>query len=87
MKYVKDYNAPLPEDIDWMFSILDDIEKAMQRNKPKNVACHNDYLSENFLDDGKKSGLSIGNMEEVETHILILVILLWSIHLPMCRRK
>jgi thiamine kinase-like enzyme len=53
-EYVKDFNAPLPDDIDWMLSLADSIESAMARNRPRNVACHNDYLSENFLDDGKK---------------------------------
>lgn len=52
--YIEKYNAPLPDDIDWMLSLCSDIEKAMQRNKPPDVACHNDYLSENFMDDGVK---------------------------------
>jgi len=52
--YVKKYKAPLPGDIDWMLSICSDIEKSMQRNKPSETACHNDYLSENFMYDGEK---------------------------------
>jgi thiamine kinase-like enzyme len=52
--YIEKYNAPLPDDIDWMLSLCSDIEKAMQRNKPPDVACHNDYLSANFMDDGVK---------------------------------
>jgi thiamine kinase-like enzyme len=52
--YGKEYNAPLPDDIEWMFSLADSIESAMARNRPRNVACHNDFLSENFLDDGEK---------------------------------
>ena len=52
--YIEKYNVPLPDDIDWMLSLSFDIEKAMQRNKPPDVACHNDYLSENFMDDGVK---------------------------------
>lgn len=54
MLYVKHYGAPLPDDIEWMFKIAERIERAMQRNKYGAVACHNDYLSENFLDDGEK---------------------------------
>lgn len=54
MEYVNKYNAPLPDDIGWMLSLSDSIEKAMERDKPGDVACHNDYLSENFLDDGNK---------------------------------
>ncbi len=54
MGFVKKYRAPLPEDIDWMLSVGNEIERVIKRNKPKEVACHNDYLSENFMDDGKK---------------------------------
>ena len=42
-------NAFFPHDFKWMMSIVDDIEKAMQRDKPTDVACHNDLLSENFI--------------------------------------
>ena len=54
MHYIKEYNAPRPNDIDRMLSVANDIEKAMERSKTKCVACHNDLLSENFLDDGTK---------------------------------
>ncbi len=54
MNYVNQYNAPLPHDFDWMTDVANRIEKAMKRNPQKPVACHNDYLSENFLDDGEK---------------------------------
>jgi len=54
MGYVREYNAPLPSDFDHMLSSSDDIEAAMKRNPPEDVACHNDYLSENFLDDGNQ---------------------------------
>jgi len=47
----RDVEAPFPEDIDWMFKIVDQIEAAMERDKPAPVACHNDLLSENFLID------------------------------------
>lgn len=53
-EYVGKYSVPVPSDIDWMLLLCSDIEKAMHRNKPADVACHNDYLSENFMDDGKK---------------------------------
>ncbi len=53
-EYIEKYNAPLPNDIEWMLKVSSQIEKAMLRNKPPDVACHNDYLSENFMDDGKK---------------------------------
>lgn len=52
--FVKKYKAPIPDDIDWMFDLSDEIEKAIDREKPDDVACHNDYLSENFIDDGKQ---------------------------------
>ena len=54
MEYVKKYNAPLPLDIDWMMDISDKIEDAVNKSKVPSVACHNDYLSENFIDDGNK---------------------------------
>ena len=54
MGFVEKYEVPLPEDMDWMIGVGDEIECAMKRNKPEDVACHNDYLSENFMDDGKK---------------------------------
>jgi thiamine kinase-like enzyme len=52
--YMEAYDVPLPSDIDWMLSKSKDIEKAMLRDAPMDVACHNDYLSENFMDDGEK---------------------------------
>ena len=42
-------DAPLPEDIDWMLGLCDDIEQAMKRDQPADVACHCDLLSENFM--------------------------------------
>ncbi len=54
MSYVERYNAPLPDDFPWMMSLSDNIEKAVERNRPRDVPCHNDYLSENFIDDGKR---------------------------------
>ena len=54
MHHVRRYGAPLPPDFEWMVAIADDIEKVLGRNPPEPVACHNDYLSENFLDDGEK---------------------------------
>ena len=51
MGFVEKYEVPLPEDMDWMIGVGDEIECAMKRNKPEDVACHNDYLSENFMDD------------------------------------
>ena len=54
MKYVEKYRAPLPDDIQWMMDISNKIEDAVNRDKPPLVACHNDYLAENFIDDGKR---------------------------------
>jgi len=54
MNYVEKYSAPLPSDFDWMLTLAHGIEKSMKRNPPESVACHNDYLSENFLDDGNQ---------------------------------
>ena len=42
-------DAPFPEDIDWMLGLCDEIEQAMKRDRPADVACHCDLLSENFM--------------------------------------
>ena len=42
-------DAPFPEDIDWMLGLGDEIEQAMKRDRPADVACHCDLLSENFM--------------------------------------
>ena len=42
-------DAPFPDDIDWMLDLSDDIEQAMKRDRPADVACHCDLLSENFM--------------------------------------
>ena len=42
-------DAPFPEDIDWMLGLCDQIEQAMKRDRPADVACHCDLLSENFM--------------------------------------
>jgi thiamine kinase-like enzyme len=48
-------DAPMPEDMPWMLSLCDRIEEAMKRDRPRDVACHCDLLSENFMlqADGK----------------------------------
>jgi len=53
-KYVEEYKAPLPDDIDWMMRVSEKIENAINKNPLPLVACHNDFLSENFIDDGNK---------------------------------
>jgi len=57
-KYIKmaqDVDAFFPDDFSWMLAISEKIEKAMDRDKPEPVACHNDLLPENFIvaPDGK----------------------------------
>jgi thiamine kinase-like enzyme len=49
MKMARGVDAPFPDDIDWMLKLADDIEQAMKRNPPADVACHCDLLSENFM--------------------------------------
>lgn len=50
-----DTKASLPAELTEMFAIGDQIEAAMERDKPAPVACHNDLLAENFIlaPDGK----------------------------------
>jgi thiamine kinase-like enzyme len=49
LEMARGVDAPFPDDIDWMLGLGDDIEQAMKRNAPANVACHCDLLSENFM--------------------------------------
>jgi len=54
MQMAREADAPLPDDMDWMLDLGDQIERAMGRDTQRPVACHNDLLSENFILD--KSG-------------------------------
>jgi thiamine kinase-like enzyme len=47
----RDVKAPFPPEFDLMFRVCDEIERAMRRDQPPAVACHNDLLSENFIID------------------------------------
>jgi thiamine kinase-like enzyme len=49
MRMALELDAPRPDQTDWMLSVGDRIEQAMERDKPAPVACHNDLLSENFI--------------------------------------
>jgi thiamine kinase-like enzyme len=51
IRMAEDVNAFFPEDFAWILAISEKIEKAMDRNKTKPAACHNDLLSENFIAD------------------------------------
>ncbi len=42
-------DAPRPSETEWMVWVGQRIEKAMQRDEPAPVACHNNLLSENFI--------------------------------------
>jgi thiamine kinase-like enzyme len=47
----REVEAPSPPEFAGMFAVIDEVEQAMERDKPVPVACHNDLLSENFLVD------------------------------------
>jgi len=47
----REVQAFLPHDFDWIRQLMDEIENAMETNKPELVPCHNDLLSENFIID------------------------------------
>lgn len=47
----REVESLLPQDFDWMLQVMDAVEKAMERNKPRLAASHNDLLSENFIID------------------------------------
>jgi len=51
-KIAQKVEAPWPDELRALFPAIDEIEQAMERDKPRPVACHNDLLSENFLIDG-----------------------------------
>ena len=42
-------DAPHPSETEWMLWVGQRIEKAVQRDEPVPVACHNNLLSENFI--------------------------------------
>jgi len=50
-RMAKEEKAFFPHDFDWMLSVADRVEKAMQRNRTEPTACHNDLLPENFIVD------------------------------------
>ena len=50
-RIARDLKAPMPQRLEAMLAVMDDIEKATARHKPRDVACHNDLLSENFIID------------------------------------
>ena len=50
-KIARDIGAPMPDRLEAMLHVTDDIEKATGRDPVPDVACHNDLLSENFIID------------------------------------
>jgi thiamine kinase-like enzyme len=50
-KMCQEVRAILPHDFDWIRLLMDDIENAMETNKPELAPSHNDLLSENFIID------------------------------------
>ena len=50
-KVARDINAPMPERLEAMLKVMDDIERAVARRPVPDAACHNDLLSENFIID------------------------------------
>ena len=50
-KIARDLKAPMPDRLEAMLLEMDAIEQATSRDRPANVACHNDLLSENFIID------------------------------------
>jgi thiamine kinase-like enzyme len=44
-------DAPVPPALESLLSLMNDVEKAMDRDRPACAACHNDLLSENFIVD------------------------------------
>ncbi len=50
-KIAREINAPMPPELASLLVEMDTIEKATAVRPPKDVACHNDLLSENFIVD------------------------------------
>lgn len=48
----RQYQAPLPQNIDWFLATSTEIETAMLGDPFRPTPCHNDLLNGNFLDDG-----------------------------------
>ncbi len=50
-KIAREISAPMPDDLEAMLKVMDEIEAATARDPVPYVACHNDLLSENFIID------------------------------------
>ena len=50
-KIAREIDAPMPDDLEAMLKVMDEIEAATARDPVPYVACHNDLLSENFIID------------------------------------
>ncbi|MFA4965445.1 MAG: choline kinase family protein [Thermoleophilia bacterium] len=50
-KIARDIDAPMPDELESLLVVMNDIETATGRDPVKYVACHNDLLSENFIID------------------------------------
>lgn len=50
-KIARDNDVAMPDELESLLLVMDDIEKAMDRDPVPYVACHNDLLSENFIVD------------------------------------
>ena len=49
MRGAAEVDAPRPSETEWMLWLGQRIERAMQRDEPVPVACHNNLVSENFI--------------------------------------
>ncbi len=49
----RQYQAPLPAQMEWFQSLAQQIEKAFGRQPVALTPCHNDLLNGNFIDDGE----------------------------------
>jgi thiamine kinase-like enzyme len=52
-KIAREIDAPMPPELKSLLVEMDTIEKATAVRPPKDVACHNDLLSENFIVDAR----------------------------------
>lgn len=53
-KTARQFNVPLPRNIDWILERSREIEKAMYLQPLQPRPCHNDLLNGNFIDDGNR---------------------------------
>jgi thiamine kinase-like enzyme len=54
LELASSFGSPLPENISGIFAVARRFEEALSRHQEPLIACHNDLLPANFIDDGER---------------------------------